>query len=171
MDLIFYLIPIDKLSIPVLYYPHEFQTHQEQDTHPMTATQIEFDFNARTETPRKPRRSVRTERKVEGRPHHRTTILTVSQRDFNRVLNGETIPVQFCNDIVSTTNGKNIDHYCIRRIDLLRRQVAGGFRKVKIRYSADLTIDCLMSMDGPEGASDDCYGWITVQDISQAENK
>lgn len=138
----------------------------------MTATQIEFDFNARTETPRKPRRSVRTERKVEGRPHHRTTILTVSQRDFNRVLNGEMVPVQFCNDIVSSAKGgQSTVHHSIRRIDLLRRQLAGGFRKVKIRHDADFTIDCLMSMDGPEGASDDCYGWITVQDISQTENK
>lgn len=138
----------------------------------MTATQIEFDFNARTETPRKPRRSVRAERRVDSRPHHRTTILTVSQRDFNRVLNGEIVPVQFCNDIVSSAKGgQSTVHHSIRRIDLLRRQLAGGFRKVKIRYDADFTIDCLMSMDGPEGASDDCYGWITVQDISQTENK
>lgn len=138
----------------------------------MTATQTEFDFSARTETPRKPHRSVQRERRVNSRPHHRTTILTVSQRDFKRVLNGETVPVQFCNDIVSSAKGgQSTVHHSIRRIDLLRRQLAGGFRKVKIRHDADCTIDCLMSMDGPTGASDDCYGLITVQNISQTENK
>lgn len=133
---------------------------------------MEFDFNAPVEAPKTPRRSVRTERRSMSRPHHRTTILTVSKRDFERVAAGGECRVVFCNDVVSSAKGGgSVVHHSIRRIDLLQRQVEGGFRKVKVRYEPDFEIECEM-LGCPSGDTTDCCGSIEVRKaISKQENK
>lgn len=139
----------------------------------MTATQTEFDFGTRTEASRKHRGGIRAGRRANS-PHHKTTILTVSRGDFGRVRGGGWVRVCFCNDIVSSCRGEPNDsvHHSIRRIDLLKRQAAGGYEKVKVRCDAGVEIDCRMSPDGPEVESDGSFGTIAVcMEVSQTENK
>lgn len=99
------------------------------------------------------------------RPHHRTTTLTVDAATYNRVANlkpGEETQVEFVNDIVSSAKGGNsIDHHSIRRVDLLRRQIATAFRNIKVRTEMGTTILCVIT-GRVKGESDKCTAFATV---------
>ena len=116
-------------------------------------TQCEFDFNA-------------PQRGIANRPHHRTTTLTTDGATYERVANlrdGEECAVEFCNDIVSSAKGGNsVDHHPIRRVRLLRRQLSGNFRKVKVRSTQGLALNCIIVGDDILGREDACSGHIMV---------
>lgn len=115
-------------------------------------TQCEFDFNARSTC-------------GVSRPHHRTTTLTTDGETYERVANlreGEECRIEFCNDIVSSAKGGNsVDHHPIRRVRLLRRQIAGNFRRVKVRSTQGMALNCVITGD-VIGKDDACSGHITV---------
>lgn len=93
-------------------------------------TQLEFDFE--------PNRPTRREYRV-GRPNHHTTILTTTARTFARVAAmglDEEVEVEFVNDIISSAKGGSDNiHHSIRRAALLKRQMEGGWTKVKVRFA------------------------------------
>ena len=104
-----------------------------------------------------------------NRPHHRTTVLTTDRVHYDilaRAKEGETVMIPFVNDIVSTTRGGvDADHHPIRRLALLRAQIGGGFRKVKVRSELGNDIPCLISAaSGSDGdrMEDRCdpFAWV-----------
>lgn len=100
------------------------------------------------------------------RPHHRTTALTVDSATFKRLANlkpGEELEVEFVNDIVSSAKGGNSKvHHSIRRVDLLRRQIATAFRNVKVRTEMGTEIACLI-LGRVNGESDACTGRVNIR--------
>lgn len=123
--------------------------------------QMELDFSSK---PAKRRRS--TDPSRSGRPHHRTTILTTDNRTYAKVRNlvqGEEMSVEFCNDIISSAaGGSSVEHHSIRRVNLLRRQMNGGFMSVKVRSEQGVSIHCTL-VGELKGEDDACSCFVTVK--------
>lgn len=100
-----------------------------------------------------------------GRPHHRTTMLTTTRKEFDRVKNmadDEEVMIQFPNDIISSAKGgSSVAHHSVRRIDLIRRQINGGFTKVNVRCEQGFHIPCFI-VSSVTGESDSCSGYVWV---------
>ena len=115
-------------------------------------TQWEFDFDA-------------PQHKSAYRPHHRSTTLTTDGKTYERLVRlreGEECKIEFCNDIVSSAKGgADVDHHPIRRARLLRRQLAGNYRKVKVRNTQGVALTCMIVGD-VLGKEDACSCRITV---------
>lgn len=105
-------------------------------------------------------------RAVASRPHHRTTTLTTDGESYERVVAlrpGEETEVEFCNDIVSSAKGGgSVEHHPIRRVSLLKRQLAGGWRNVKVRTEKGTAVACII-LENPKGKDDACAGRILVR--------
>lgn len=119
-------------------------------------TQLEFDFE--------PNRPAKREFRV-GRPNHHTTILTTDERTYARVAAmtlTEEVEVEFVNDIISSAKGGSSNvHHSIRRSALLKRQMEGGWTKVKVRYTqGEEVIRYIVSRI--EGADDACSARVWV---------
>ena len=103
-----------------------------------------------------------------NRPHHRTTVLTTDRLHYDILLRekyGKTVMIPFVNDIVSTTRGGvDADHHPIRRLVLLRAQVHGQYRKVKVRSEVGNDIQCYVSaicgVDGEGEDRCDTFAWV-----------
>lgn len=141
----------------MIYYPTRRRAHPHAETqhlqerNQMNTSELEFDFSGK---------------KAVKSPHFRTTTLTINWDAFRRLKEmspNEAYAVEFVNDIVSSCRGagNNTDHHSIRRRDLLMRQFKGGFRKVKVRPTQGMSIDCLM-VDMPVGNSDACSCVVKV---------
>ena len=115
-------------------------------------TQCEFDFN-----------SMKVAKA--NRPHHRTTIITTDNDSYEMVAklrDGEEVNIPLVNDIISSASGgSSVIHHPIRRVRLLRRQLAGNFRRVKVRSEKDRTINCIIVGD-IWGKDDSCFARVTV---------
>lgn len=100
-------------------------------------TQAEFDFGGK-----------------KRRNHHRTTILTTDRRTFERVRTlrpGDELRCSACNDIISSARcSSENEHHMIRRVSLVRRQMAGNYTAVKVRTEADELLRCKLISVGNE---------------------
>ena len=124
-------------------------------------SQLELDFT--------PNKRIVRERRV-NRPHHRTTTITTTRKTFETLMNiepGVEVSVQFPNDLISSAKGgASTIHHSIRRVSLLRRQIIGGFSKVKVRCEQGVEIPCVLASD-VYGADDDCVGMVKVIRVAQ----
>lgn len=100
------------------------------------------------------------------RPHHRTTTLTTDGETYmkvSRLREGETALVEFVNDIVSSAcGGSSAKHHPIRRVKLLKNQVDGNFRRVKVRTEMEGSIPCLIC-GNVYGKEDACAGILSIK--------
>lgn len=108
-----------------------------------------------------------------GRPHHRTTMLTVDAKTYEAVRNlvaGENLTIAFVNDIVSSAKGgDSVIHHALRRSDLLNRQIMGGYTRCKVRTDMERSANCLI-VGGLSGSADACACELTVaRDFSRPD--
>ena len=83
------------------------------------------------------------------RPHNRTTIITTDAKTFSkakRLRIGERLTIECPNDIISSAKGgQSKVHHSIRRVSLLRRHIAGGYRRVKVRCEMGNSVPCVLT--------------------------
>lgn len=82
------------------------------------------------------------------RRHNKTTIITTDKKTYDYVCkmkNGAKITIEGVNDIVSSARGSKDDtHHYLRRVALIRRQIAGGFFKASVRYLKGFEVACVL---------------------------
>jgi len=66
------------------------------------------------------------------------------------------------NDIVSSAKGgQSIDHHMLRRSALIRRQLRGGYNKVKVRTDGTDAIECVLLGQAP-CSDDECTFSVSI---------
>lgn len=116
-------------------------------------------FTHKVEPSRKPRRQLTTDR---GR-----TMLTVDAKTYaavTRLKPGESIEIEAVNDIVSclVKDTTSNEHAPWRRINLIKRQIAGGHPTIRIRTTVDKKVyACLVGY--VKGKADDCSFRVVIK--------
>jgi len=111
---------------------------------------------ARPQSKSKPKSSASSGKPSDASPriHHKTTTLTTDRYTYAMVMNlqpGKVYPVQAVNDIVSScVPGSKEIHQMRRRSRLVRSQVNGGFKKIKVRSDSANAIECVLHGIGSE---------------------
>jgi hypothetical protein len=104
-----------------------------------------------------------------SRRRNRSTILTTSRALFMRVSKlseGQSFVIECPNDIISTArNGQDNVHHSVRRVELIRRALRGGFRAVRVRYEQGFDVKCLIDGD-PVGNEDAASFRVKVVRVS-----
>lgn len=80
------------------------------------------------------------------RRRNKMTILTTTQSAFTRVSQlreSQSLEIECPNDIISTArNGQDNVHHSVRRVELVRRAINGGYRAVRVRYQQGFEVLC-----------------------------
>ena len=104
---------------------------------------------------------------------NRTTTVTTDDKTMERINNlkaGRSINVTYVNDLVSSSRGtQGASHYMLRRVNLLRRQHAGGWDTIKVRSRRGNEVACRI-VDQVFGVSDACTGVVRVERIVNGGN-